>query len=68
MATKISGIEKLDEKTIQIRTSGYDPNFVYQLILPICPLHYYGDETMYDYERDQFGFTKGDLEEIKKKK
>ena len=31
----------------------------------MAPLHYYGDPAAYDYENNQFGFTKGDLSGVK---
>ena len=34
---------------------------IYQLGVAIAPLHYYGDESLYDYDNNTFGFPKGDL-------
>ena len=30
-------------------------------------MHYYGDESLYDYENNSFGFPKGDLSGVKEK-
>ena len=38
---------------------------IYQLALPIAPLHYYGDESLYDYDNNSFGFPKGDLSKVR---
>ena len=40
---------------------------IYQMAQPIAPLHYYGDEALYDYENNSFGFVKGDLTNVKSK-
>ncbi|MDE7187096.1 MAG: ABC transporter substrate-binding protein, partial [Lachnospiraceae bacterium] len=40
---------------------------IYQLQVPIAPMHYYGDESLYDYENNSFGFPKGDLSGVKEK-
>lgn len=57
----IEGIQKQEDGTLKITTEGYDSSFLYELMIPICPMHYYGDVSLYDYEKNQFGFTKGDL-------
>ncbi len=66
-ATSISGIVRTGDYSMTVTTSELDATFIYQLALPIVPLHYYGDESLYDYENDSFGFTKGDLSIIKEK-
>lgn len=57
----IEGIKKQEDGTVKITTDGYDRSFLYELMIPICPMHYYGDVSLYDYENHQFGFMKGDL-------
>ena len=64
-ADYVSGVERVDDYTLKITTSEYQAPFIYQLSLPIVPLHYYGDESAYDYDAHKFGFTKGDLSGIK---
>ena len=39
----------------------------YQLAVTVAPLHYYGDESQYDYDNHKFGFEKGDLSGIRSK-
>ncbi len=64
-ATKIEGIKKVDDYTVSVTTDSYDVTTIYQLGLEgIAPLHYYGDESKYDYENDKFGFDKGDLSTV----
>lgn len=66
-ATSISGIQKTGDYSMRIVTSELDATAIYQLSLPIAPLHYYGDESLYDYDNNSFGFTKGDLSIVKSK-
>lgn len=57
--SSIAGIQKSEKDTVIIRTNGYDASFLYQLAIPVYPLHYYGDLLLYDYDMNQFGFLKG---------
>lgn len=63
-APNISGIRKIDDHRVDIYTNGYDDDFIYELMIPVLPLHYYGDSELYHYSENQFGFTKGDLSGI----
>ena len=64
-APNISGVQRTGDYSMRIVTTEIDATMIYQLSLPIAPLHYYGDESLYDYENNQFGFTKGDLSTVK---
>lgn len=66
-ADYIEGIQRIDDYSMRIVTSELDATMIYQLALPISPLHYYGDESQYDYENHKFGFPKGDLSIIREK-
>ena len=66
-APNISGIERTGDYSMRITTTEIDATMIYQLQLPIAPMHYYGDESLYDYENNSFGFTKGDLSIVKEK-
>lgn len=66
-APNVSGIERIDDYTVRVTTSELDATAIYQMELPIAPMHYYGDENLYDYENNQFGFEKGDLSIVKSK-
>ncbi len=61
----IEGIKKLGDYEVEITLNGYDATTPYRLNIGILPLHYYGDESQYDYENNQFGFTRGDLSKMR---
>lgn len=64
-APNISGVQRTGDYSMRIVTTQVDATMIYQLALPIAPLHYYGDESLYDYENNMFGFNKGDLTDVK---
>ena len=66
-AANIAGVKKTGDYSLEITVEGIDPTFIYQLTLAIAPLHYYGDAKAYDYDKNQFGFTKGDLSGVRAK-
>lgn len=63
----ISGITRVDDYTVQIVTDGYDATTIYQLGFEVAPMHYYGDKSLYDYDNNSFGFTRGDLSIVREK-
>lgn len=63
----VEGIQRIDDYSVRIVSSELDATMIYQLALPIAPLHYYGDESQYDYDNHQFGFPKGDLSIVREK-
>lgn len=64
----ISGIKKLDDYTVEIKTKGYEAPAVYSLLgIDIAPLHYYGDPAQYNYDNNQFGFPRGDVSIVESK-
>lgn len=64
-ADYISGIQRTGDYSLRIVTTELDATMIYNLSLPIAPLHHYGDESLYDYEGHSFGFPKGDLSIVK---
>ena len=66
-AANISGIQKLDDKTVRVVLIEVSAPALQTMDIQIAPLHYYGDESQYDYDNNQFGFTKGDLSAIREK-
>ena len=66
-AANIEGIKKTGEYSLEVTVGRVDPTFIYQLTLQVAPLHYYGDEALYDYDNNSFGFTKGDLSGVRAK-
>ena len=63
----IAGIKKLSDTQIEVTLKGFDATAIYKLGVSVAPLHYYGDEAMYDYANNKFGFPFGDLSIVKAK-
>lgn len=64
----IQGIRKIDEYTLEIDSVGNDAQKIYSVCnIRIIPLHYYGDDSMFDVAANTFGFTRGDLTGVKSK-
>ena len=64
----IAGIKKVDNYTVEVRTTGYEAPAVYSVLgVEVAPLHYYGDVALYDYENNMFGFPFGDLTSVQEK-
>ena len=63
----IPGIIRTGDYSMTVHMTEYDATAIYQMVLPIAPLHYYGDKAAYDYASNKFGFEKGDLSGIKAK-
>lgn len=63
----IEGIQRTGDYSMRIVATEVAANMAYQLDFPIAPLHYYGDESLYDYENHKFGFEKGDLSSVRAK-
>ena len=66
-APSITGIEKTGDYSMTVHMTSYDATAIYNMSFTVAPLHYYGDASMYDYDNNMFGFTKGDLSSIKAK-
>ena len=66
-APNITGIQKTGDYSMRIVATEVDATMIYQLGVAISPLHYYGDESLYDYDNNQFGFPKGDLSSVRAK-
>ena len=63
----VAGIVKTGDYSMTITTSELSTTMIYQLQMPIAPLHYYGDKSLYDYDNNSFGFPKGDLSVVRSK-
>ncbi len=61
-------VKRIDDYKCKISVRGFDRDDLRVLNIPICALHFYGDENAYQYEEDQFGFPKGDISSLIKKK
>ena len=66
-AANIPGIIRTGDYSMTIHMTSFDATAIYQMDLPVAPLHYYGDESLYDYENNSFGFPKGDLSLVRSK-
>ena len=60
----IEGIKKVNDTTVTVTVDGFDATAIYSLGITVSPLHYYGNESMYDYAANKFGFPYGDLSGI----
>ncbi|MDR2649323.1 MAG: ABC transporter substrate-binding protein [Clostridiales bacterium] len=60
-AVNISGIRRINDYELEVVADGYDASTVYK-IFQNTPnaLHYYGDESKYNYADNKFGFDYGD--------
>ena len=63
----IAGIKRIDDYTMELTTDGFDATTIYQLGVEVAPMHYYGDKSLYDYDNNSFGFTRGDLSALREK-
>ncbi|MBR6521218.1 MAG: ABC transporter substrate-binding protein, partial [Oscillospiraceae bacterium] len=64
-APNVTGIQKTGENSLRVVLTEINANAIYQMGLTVCPLHYYGETSLYDYENNMFGFVKGDLSDVK---
>lgn len=63
----IEGIKKISDTQVQVQTNGFDATTIYSFDLACTPMHYYGNASLYNYDNNQFGFTRGDLSGVKEK-
>ncbi|MHB1454120.1 MAG: ABC transporter substrate-binding protein [Saccharofermentanales bacterium] len=64
----ISGIKKISQTQVEVKVRGFSAPAVYNICgIQVAPMHYYGDEALYDYANNKFGFTRGDLTKIDEK-
>ena len=66
-APTITGIQKIDDHNLRVVMTEVDATSIYQLAIQVAPLHYYGDEALFDIENNSFGFPKGDLSSVRAK-
>ena len=63
----VAGIVKTGDYSMTLTTSELSTTMIYQLQMPVAPLSYYGDPSLYDYDNNSFGFVKGDLSTVRAK-
>ena len=66
-AANIAGVKKTGDYSMTVTLSQVDATAIYQMGWVVAPLHYYGDKAQYNYDKNQFGFPKGDLSIVKEK-
>lgn len=66
-APNITGVQKVDQYTLNIHCTEFDATAIYNMNFFVAPMHHYGDESLYDYDNNMFGFNKGDLSIVKAK-
>ena len=66
-ADSIEGIQKTGDYSVRVTMTEASAPAIYQLAVPIAPMHYYGDVEKYDYDNNKFGFDKGDLSSVRAK-
>ena len=66
-ASSITGIQKIDDYNFRVVMTEVDATSIFQLALQVAPLHYYGDDSLFDIENNSFGFPKGDLSSVRAK-
>lgn len=65
--TGIAGIEKTGDHSVRVIMTEQNAANIQYFDIPVAPMHYYGDASLYDYEAGTFGFVKGDLSLIHEK-
>lgn len=67
--TSISGIKRHDNRTVTITLEHCDDASLRTLCdVFVAPMHFYGDESLYDLAGGSFGFTKGNLNAVRESK
>ena len=65
-AERITGIQRMGDYSLRVVMTELSATAIYTLAdIPVVPLHYYGEETLYDYTQGSFGFPKGDLSDVR---
>ncbi|QVK18774.1 ABC transporter substrate-binding protein [Mycoplasmatota bacterium] len=54
----ITGIRKISQTEVEVDVYGFDAAAIYDICgITVAPMHYYGDESLYNYANNQFGFN-----------
>lgn len=64
---KIEGLKRNSDYSLTLTLSKVDATAIYQMGWAVAPLHYYGNKDAYNFDNNQFGFTKGDLSAVREK-
>lgn len=63
----ITGIRKTGDMSFTITMTEFDIKSIYSFGFYIAALHHYGNTDLYDYEKNRFGFEKGDIASVMEK-
>ena len=66
-APNVAGLTRTGDYSMSIHMTEFDATAIYNMSFTVAPMHYYGDEALYDYDNNSFGFVKGDLSGVKAK-
>ena len=66
-APNIAGVKKTGDYSMTVTLSKVDATAIYQMGWVVAPMHYYGSKDNYNYDKNQFGFPKGDLSSVRAK-
>ena len=61
----VSGIERTGKYSLTVHMDNFDAAALNILNIPVVPLHIFGNAELYDYDAHAFGFTKGDLSNVR---
>lgn len=61
----ISGIKKTGMYSLTVQLGRYDPSDIYAFSFFVAPLHIYGSREAYKYTESRFGFSRGDLGQMR---
>lgn len=64
-APNVAGIQKTGGNGVRLVLTEISATAIYELVTAVVPMHYYGEEELYDYENNSFGFPKGDLSHVR---
>lgn len=59
--TNIAGIEAIGEYSVRVTMTEQNVANIHYFNIPIAPVHYYGNPSIYQPDENRFGFVKGDL-------
>lgn len=57
----IAGIEMTGEYSVRVIMTEENAANIHYFNIPVAPMHYYGNPSLFHYEENTFGFVKGDL-------
>jgi len=62
----ISGIEKTGDYSVRVTMTEQNVSNIMYFNIPVVPMHYYGNPSLFQYDNNTFGFVKGDLSLVRR--